>query len=200
MLDEPIRRLMGRVAAGPAVVLHRFGVTPNQLTVAACALALVAASLIAAGRLRTGTLVWLASRILDGYDGLLARHAGSASLFGGYLDITLDMFAYSAMAVGFAVAMPDDWALWLLVLAGYVMSITTTLALSSLLERADRPVGGNRSMQFTPALAEGGETSVVYVLIGFAPALSRPVLVGWVALLALSMVSRTILARRLLRR
>jgi hypothetical protein len=119
-------------------------------------------------------------------------------LFGGFLDITLDMLAYSAVAVAFAIAMPGDCLLWMLVLVGYVMAITTTLALSSLLERAGRRVEGNRSLQFTTALAEGGETTIVYVILALVPAWSRPVLFVWLAVLALSAVSRAWLARRLL--
>lgn len=199
MLDESLRRGLSRLASGPAKVLQRLGVTPNQVTVAACLVGLTAAGIVTAGYLWAGAIVWVASRILDGYDGLLARLSNRATLFGGYLDITLDMFAYSAMAVAFAFAMPDDRLFWLLVLTGYVMSITTTLALSSLLERANRQLPGNRAIQFTPALAEGGETSIVYVLIGIVPGLSRPVLVTWIVLLAISVVSRTIFARRVLR-
>jgi phosphatidylglycerophosphate synthase len=144
-------------------------------------------------------VVWLASRVLDGFDGLLARLSGRTTLFGGYLDITLDMLAYSAMALAFAWAMPADVWLWLVVLIGYVMAITTTLAISSLMERADRQLGGDRSLQFTPGPAEGAETTIVYVLVGLVPAISRPVLWVWIMLLALTMVTRTTLARRLLR-
>jgi phosphatidylglycerophosphate synthase len=145
-----------------------------------------------------GLGVWLMSRLLDGYDGLLARLAGRSSLFGGYLDITLDMLAYSLMAVAFAVAMPADRVWWLVVLVGYVMAITTTLALSSLLERADRQLGGNRSVQFTPGLAEGGETTIVYALVALWPSMSRWVLLVWCALLFLTMMQRSWLGWRLL--
>jgi len=129
----------------------------------------------------------------------LARISGRASLYGGFLDISLDMLAYSAMAVGFAIAMPQDVGLWVLVLVGYVMAITTTLALSSLLERADRTLGGDRSLQFTPGLAEGGETTIVYALLALFPMWSRAFLVVWIAALAITMVTRFRLAARLLR-
>lgn len=199
MLDEPFRRWLGRSAAAPARALHRLGVTPDQVTVAGALLGLAAAVLIAYGAFAAGLLTWIVGRILDGYDEMLARVAGRTTLFGGFLDITLDMLAYSAMAVGFAVAMPGDRTLWLFVLLGYVMAITTTLALSSLLERADRELGGDRSLQFTAAPAEGGETTVVYVLIALAPAWSRPVLALWLGLLAATFLHRLLLAAKLLR-
>ena len=199
MLDEPFRRWMHRRAAAPARGLHRLGVTPDQVTIAGALLGLLAAVVIARGALVAGILVWIAGRVLDGYDGILARVSGRTTLFGGFLDITLDMFAYSAMAIGFAIAMPDDRTLWLFVLFGYVMAITTTLALSSLLERADRELGGDRSLQFTAAPAEGGETTIVYVLIALLPDWSRPVLAVWLLLLAATFLHRMFLAAKLLR-
>ena len=203
MIDEPFRRWLARHASAPAVAMHRAGISANQLTYSGALLAIIAAGVVAAGQLRIGIVCWLLSRVLDGYDGMVARLSapgGTApSLFGGYLDITLDMLAYGAMAVGFAIAMPADAMLWLVVMLGYVLAITTTLALSSLAERADRQLGGDRSIQFTRALAEGGETTMVYVVIALMPSASRIVLGVWIVLLAVTAVQRTRLARRLLR-
>ena len=198
MIDEPFRQWMARRWSAPAGMLHRAGVTANQISVAAAVLGLAAAVLVAVQLPWAGVALWLVSRVLDGYDGMVARLSGTSTLFGGYLDITLDMLAYSAMAIAFAIAMPTDRVLWMLVLLGYVMAITTTLALSSLAEKADRQLGGNRSIQFTRALAEGGETTAVYVVIALAPSVSRYVLVVWIAMLAISAVQRTRMARTLL--
>ena len=179
-------------------MLHRAGITANQISVAAAVLGLAAAVLVAVQLPWAGVALWLVSRVLDGYDGMVARLSGTSTLFGGYLDITLDMLAYSGMAIAFAIAMPADVVLWMLVLLGYVMAITTTLALSSLAEKADRQLGGNRSIQFTRALAEGGETTAVYVVIALVPSVSRYTLLVWIALLAISAVQRTRMARTLL--
>lgn len=199
MIDEPFRQWIARSAAAPAHWLHRLGVSPNGVTVAACVLGILAAIVVSRGAFGVGLAIWLVGRILDGYDGLLARVSGRATLFGGFLDIALDMLAYSAMAVGFAIAMPADQVLWLIVLVGYVMAITTTLALSSLLERADRTLGGNRSLQFTPGIAEGGETTILYAAVALLPMWSRPLLFVWIAVLALTSIGRMRLAARLLR-
>lgn len=198
MIDEPFRQWMARRWSAPAGMLHRAGVTANQISVAAAVLGLAAAVLVAVQLPWAGVALWLVSRVLDGYDGMVARLSGTSTLFGGYLDITLDMLAYSAMAIAFAIAMPADRVLWMLVLLGYVMAITTTLALSSLAEKADRQLGGNRSIQFTRALAEGGETTIVYVVIALVPSVSRYTLLVWIALLAISAVQRTRMARTLL--
>jgi phosphatidylglycerophosphate synthase len=199
MIDEPLRRWLARYAAAPVPLLHRLGVTPNALSWSGLLLALVATALVARGALVSGVVVWLVSRLADGYDGMLARYADATSLFGGYLDLTMDMLAYAAMACAFAYAMPGDRMLWLLVLSGYILAITTTLALSSLAERADRQLGGNRSIQFTPGIAEAGETTIVYVAVALVPAYSRSILLVWVLLLFATMVQRTMAARRILR-
>lgn len=199
MIDERFRRWFAGVAAAPVARLARSGISPDALTWTGFGVALVAAWLVARGQPLAGITVWLVSRIIDGMDGLLARHANRATLYGGYLDITLDMGAYSAMAVGFAWSMPEHQWRWGLVLVGYVLAITTTLALSSLAERADRQLGGNRSLQFTPGLAEAGETTAVYVALAVLPAFARWILDLWIVLLALTAIQRTVLAKRLLR-
>lgn len=199
MIDESFRQWLARRWGAPAVALHRAGITANQVTVVAAVLGVTAAALVAVKFTSFGIALWLVSRLLDGYDGMIARFTPGDASFGGYLDITLDMLAYSAMAIGFAVAMPADIVLWMVVLAGYVLAITSTLALSSLAEQADRQLGGDRSIQFTRGLAEGGETTIVYVVIALAPSVSRYVLVVWIAMLAITVVQRTTLARRLLR-
>lgn len=198
MIDDPFRQWLARSWSAPAVALHRAGITANQVTVVAAVLGVTAAALVAVQLTWFGISLWLVSRLLDGYDGMLARLAASSSLYGAYLDITLDMLAYTAMAIAFAIAMPADVLLWMLVLLGYVLAITTTLALSSLAEKANRQLGDDRSLQFTRALAEGGETTIVYVVIALAPSVSRYALVVWIALLAITVVQRTALARRLL--
>jgi phosphatidylglycerophosphate synthase len=199
MLDDPTRRLIEDRCSAVALRLGRAGITPNQLTVGGALLGLLAAFAVAAGRPYTALVLWLISRIVDAFDGLVARVTGQGSLIGGYLDITLDMLAYSAMALGFAWASPAQQLQWLLVLVGYVMAITTTLALSSLLERSGRSVSGDRSLQFTAGLAEGGETTILYCLLLLLPSWAPGLLWGWIVLLALSALARTALAWRLLR-
>lgn len=199
MLDEAFRRWMAGAASAPARWMQRAGVSPNAVTVVGFALSMAGTWPIARGQAVLGLALWLLGRLLDGYDGLLARLSGRTSLFGGFLDITLDMLAYSAMAVAFAWAMPADRPLWMFVLVGYVMAITTTLALSSLLERAGTSPRGNRSLQFTSGLAEGGETTIVYCLIALVPGASRWVLSVWILLLFVTAAARLRLAWRLLR-
>jgi hypothetical protein len=105
------------------------------------------------------------------------------------------------MALAFGVVHPADRWLTAWVLFGYLLVTTTTLALSSILEREAlaRP-DNDRTLQFTPGFAEAGETSVVYALWVLLPGAYRVVGWAWVALCLATAVQRTVLARRLLAR
>lgn len=200
MFDELFRARFSDWVKPLAPPLARLGVTANHVTIVSFLLTLVAAALIADDRSLAGLAIWILSRIGDGLDGVLARHAAQTSAFGGYLDITLDMAGYAAVIVGFAVAHPALWLAWVAVLAGYVVVITTTLALSDAARRAGRQVSlANRTFQFTPALTEAGETSVMYALWVMFPRQLPWLVWVWVAALAITTVQRTVLAWRVLR-
>lgn len=199
MFDASFRRLLEPVLRGPAARLAASGVTANQVSVAGFGLAMVAAGAVAAGRPLLGMGFWLASRLLDAVDGAVARAAGQGSTFGGFLDLTLDMAAYSLMVVAFAWVHPEQQLLWLLVLVGYVLCITTTAVLSSLLEQRRHQLPGNdRSLQFTAGFAEGGETTIVYLLLVLLPDGAALIAGVWVVVLLATAVQRSVVARRLL--
>lgn len=200
MFDEPFRRRIAPLLDRVAAPLARRGVSPNHITILACAVALGAAALVATGWPRAGIALWLISRAGDGLDGALARHRRQSSAFGGYLDITLDMTAYAAMVVGFAVTAPALWLAWLAVMAGYVLVITTTLALSDAARASTRALSDtNRTFQFTTGLAEAGETNVMYALWALLPNQLEWLVWVWAAALAVTAVQRTVLAARVLR-
>ena len=200
MFDEPFRARFSRLARPLVEGLARRAVSANQITLAAFMLGLGAAALIASGRTFAGLVVWLISRVGDGLDGALARETGSSSPFGGYLDITLDMAAYAAMVVGFAVLYPEVGGGWAAVLAGYVVVITTTLALSDAAGVLGRSVSGtDRTFQFTPGFAEAGETNVMYTAWVLFPQQIWWLVWVWVLVLVATSVQRTWLAARALR-
>lgn len=200
MFDEPFRARAATVLRPFVPPLARLGVTPNHITIVTFSMALIAATLVAVDMPQGGLAVWLVSRIGDGLDGVLARHTGRASAFGGYLDITLDMAGYAAMVMGFAVANPALSLAWMVVLTGYIVVITTTLALSDAARSVERQVSAtDRTFQFTPGLTEGGETTVMYVLWVVFPAHLFWLVWVWAAALGATALQRTYLAARLLR-
>jgi phosphatidylglycerophosphate synthase len=200
VFDEVVRRRLAPALAPAARRLGGWGITPNHVTIATFVIAAAGAALTAAGLIGAGLVLWLTSRVGDGLDGVIARETAQSTARGGYLDITLDMAAYSLMVVAFAVIRPELGLVWPMILMGYVLAITTTLALAAAAERAHRTVSGtDRTFQFTPALAEAGETTVVYVLWYLFPAYVGPIAWIWCGVLILSAVQRSILAWRWLR-
>jgi phosphatidylglycerophosphate synthase len=199
MLDDFVRPRLPRYA-GPALALYaRLGVTPDQVTLLGLALAILAAFAVARGHGWAGLALWWASRAVDGTDGLYARQSGQATSFGAYLDILADMAAYGAMVLGLAVAWPGLRAEWLAILFLYVLCITSALALGAQEERLAHAPRDDRGLRLGAGLAEGGETGIAYSIFLIFPQQLALTTKLWIAVLALTVVLRTILARRLLR-
>ena len=199
MLDEPFRVRFAPLVRPAARRLAGAGVTANHVTVASFVIAIAGAVILASGRPWLGLVLWIVSRIGDGLDGVVAREAHTSSPFGGYLDITLDMAAYAGMILGFAALHPDHRFAWLAVLTGYIVVITTTLALSDGARAANRRVSAtNRTFQFTSGLTEAGETNIMYTLWVLFPQHVGWLAWVWVGALAVTCVQRTMLASKVL--
>lgn len=199
MFDESFRQRFQVVLRPIAMQVARSGITPNGVTIVTFTVAVVAALCIAFVHPVVGMAVWLVSRIGDGLDGTLARVTGRTSAFGGVLDITLDMAAYAAIVLAFSYVHPDHAMAWNAVLAGYVLVITTTLALSDAARAAGRSVSDtNRTFQFTPGITEAGETNVIYVVWALWPSAIGWTVWIWVAALVATSAQRLALARRAL--
>ena len=84
---------------GPlARVLVRAGVSPNVVTViGTVATSATALWLLPAGHLVVGVLVVVVLAFADSVDGLMARELGTESVFGAYLDSTMDRISDAAI-------------------------------------------------------------------------------------------------------
>jgi CDP-diacylglycerol--glycerol-3-phosphate 3-phosphatidyltransferase len=96
-------------ALGPLTrVLARFGVRPNQITVAGTLICLASPVLVIAERPVLAGVVWLVGCALDLVDGALARNQDQVSAGGAFLDSTLDRVTegalFAAIAYHFALA------------------------------------------------------------------------------------------------
>jgi phosphatidylglycerophosphate synthase len=100
LVDRRISRALTRL-------LLPTGVTPNQVTVTSIAVGIVAGVLFATGSHAAailGAMLFLASTIIDGCDGELARLTFRESLFGARLDVVGDnvvhLFLFGGIATG----------------------------------------------------------------------------------------------------
>jgi phosphatidylglycerophosphate synthase len=160
-------------------------------------LGFAAAGFVAAGRPLPALITWWAGRLLDGTDGIYARATGRVSDFGGYLDIVCDMAAYSAMILGFYVFIPDLGFYWMMILCFYVLCITSALSLGYLQEKRIGHAYDSRTLSLSAGLAEGGETGLFYSLLLLWPKVAETLCLGWIVILAITVVARTLMASRM---
>jgi len=83
-------------------------VTPNQVTLAALGLSVLAAVCIGAGGLRLGALVLIVAGLGDLVDGMLARATDQTSPFGAFFDSTLDRISEGAVLAAVAYRFASD--------------------------------------------------------------------------------------------
>ncbi|MBL7218686.1 MAG: CDP-alcohol phosphatidyltransferase family protein [Phycisphaerae bacterium] len=118
--------------------LVKAGVTPNALTLAGAAVTAGAGVCYALGAGRDYSfLVWGAVLLIvasacDMLDGAAARIGGKASLFGEFLDSTLDRFSdfaiYAGIAIGYASLEPANITFVLLAMMSFFNSIMISYA------------------------------------------------------------------------
>ena len=199
MIDNSFRAVLPRYV-GPLLRLYaRVGLTPNGVSILAFVLAAVAGIFILAGWPLAAIAAWWIGRLFDGTDGIYARETGQSSSFGAYFDIVLDMAAYSLVVLALDHVHPELHDSWLLILFLYVLCITSALALGTQEAAVDLPARDDRRLRLGAGLAEGGETGIAYTLFLLLPAHLDVLTAVWIAVLATTVVARTLLAWRRLR-
>ncbi|MGO2364629.1 MAG: CDP-alcohol phosphatidyltransferase family protein, partial [Psychrobacter sp.] len=147
-------------------VLHKRGITPDQLTMLGFLIGMLALPLIAF-EFWYGALAAIAvNRVFDGLDGALARYAKQSSSAGGYLDITLDFLFYAAIPLGFILANPEQNAIaGAILLATFIGTGSSFLAFAIAAEKfnLDKPQFKYKSFYYLNGLTEGTETIAIFV-------------------------------------
>ena len=150
MLGNHGRGLTKALFTRPALALGRLGVTPNMLTVTGTVLSVTAAvTLLPRGHFVAGPLVLLVVLAADSFDGILARATGESSVFGAFLDSTMDRLADGAVLGSLAA-----WAA-LTMPAGTLRAVTVVAALAAIVLGATGPNVRARA-QYIGAPANGG--------------------------------------------
>ena len=188
MLDRRVQALLKPALLAMGRVLVRAGVGANTLTVTGFVLGLAAAVAIALQAYMPGLVLLLASRLLDGLDGTVARLTRPTDA-GGFLDIALDFLFYAAIPMAFAVADPQANALPAAVLlASFIGTGSSFLAFAVLAEKrglTDTALPG-KSFYFLGGLTEATETIAVFVAMCLWPEHFAVLAYGFAALCALT--------------
>ena len=192
MLDRHAQTLLKPALLTMGRALVRAGVGANTLTVTGFVLGLAAAVAIALQAYLWGLGLLLASRLLDGLDGTVARLTQPSDA-GGFLDITLDFVFYAAIPVGFALAEPSANALPAAVLlATFIGTGSSFLAFAALAEKrglSDTALPG-KSFYFLGGLTEATETIGVFAAMCVWPQHFAWLAYGFAALCALTTALR----------
>jgi phosphatidylglycerophosphate synthase len=198
MIDGPFRTILPRFSEPILKIYIRLGLTPNHVTFAGFCTGLLAAYLVSIAYFKTAIAIWWISRLLDGTDGIYARATQQVSPLGGYLDILLDMAAYGAMILGFAIQFADLGLTWTIIEFLYILCITSALSLGSIERAMNMSSHDNRTLRLASGLAEGGETGIAYTVFLLFPAALNILSIVWIAILILTVVARSFLAARVL--
>ncbi|MFT4764866.1 MAG: phosphatidylglycerophosphate synthase [Oleispira sp.] len=166
MLDKFITPVIKPLLTPIVVLVHKRGITADQLTVAGFLIGLLAVPLLAFECWYSALLAIVLNRILDGLDGALARHANQSSSAGGFLDITLDFLFYATIPLGFIIANPEQNALaGALLLAAFIGTGSSFLAFAIAAEKfkLEKPQFKYKSFYYLNGLTEGTETIALFI-------------------------------------
>ena len=202
MLDDLLRPMKERVLT-PLATAVGGQVHPMAVTLAAFALGLGAAAAAAVGANRAGLALWLANRVLDGFDGTLARAQGRQTDLGGYVDIVLDFVVYAAIPLGLVLGAPPGPGTLALaalaMLASFYVNAASWMYLSAILERRGAGAvarGESTTVTMPRGLVGGTETIVLFALFFVLPTMQVRLFVLVTALVVATALQRLVWAIR----
>ena len=203
MLGQHGRGLTKALFTPLALAMARVGITPDMLTVAGTVLTVgVAVATLPQGRFLAGPPLLALALVGDSFDGILARATGRSSVFGAFLDSTLDRLAdgavFASLAAWAALTMRTDSAV--------LRTVTVCLALACIVLAAAVPYARARAESIgavaAVGIAERTDCLVVALVATFAVGLGAPQWVlsaalGYVALASfITVVQRIAVVRR----
>ncbi len=173
MLDFIARPLKNRILdplAQPLGAVH-----PNFISILGFMTGVLTAWLAYQQQYGVALAVWLLSRTLDGFDGVVARAHNRQSDMGGYLDILLDFAVYVIVPIGIALAAPSQRMLISVIglISIFYVNAASWMYLSAILEKRAQgaaATGETTSVSMPAGLIGGTETVIFYGLFLLLPA------------------------------
>jgi phosphatidylglycerophosphate synthase len=192
MLDRAIQSAIKPLLTRVARQLVAAGIGADAITVTGFVVGMAAAVTIAFQAYLLGLALLLASRVMDGLDGAVAR-ATKPTDRGGFLDITLDFLFYASIPLAFALANPAQNALPAAVLlAAFIGTASSFLAFAIVAEkhRLESTAFPDKSFYFLGGLTEATETIVAFAAMCLWPAAFPLIAYGFAALCGITIAMR----------
>ncbi len=194
MLDRLVQNMLAPVLQTVGRALLRAGWGADALTGLGFGVGMAAAVAIANQAFGLGLFLLLASRLLDGLDGAVARLTRPTDA-GGFLDIALDFLFYAAVPLAFALADPVANALPAAVLlASFLGTGSSFWAFAVLAEKrqlGDTALPG-KSFYFLGGLTEATETIAVFAAMCWWPQHFAILAYGFSVLCAITTAMRVV--------
>lgn len=197
MLDHRLRVLKDAVLRPLAASLEE--VSPNLITVIAALVGVAAAGAAAMAVYGLALGLWLANRVLDGLDGMVARRSDRQTDYGGYLDIVLDFVVYGAVPIGLYFGAPShaNGVGVILLLGSFYVNAASWLYLAAILEK--RQVGAETRGELTAVTMPSGLIGGTETILFYAAFIIWPGQLPWLfgamaALVVLTTVQRVVWA------
>ena len=156
-------------------------IAPIHITAAAFVAGLLSCYSASLKSISISLCLWMLNRALDCLDGALARHRGTASDLGGFLDLLGDFIVYSLIPLGTAAGWSDTGATWKAVAVLEASFHVNNFVLFYVAAVAEKRVakGGAGAKELTsvmmrPALIEGMESGLLFTAM-----LAWPRLIEW---------------------
>lgn len=176
MFGPQLQRQARAIAENVVRPIAQIGISPDTISLLGIVFNGIAALVLATGSLRIGGALVLFAGVFDMFDGAVARVQQRTSLFGAFLDSTLDRYAEGAVLLGIAISAMHQpiWsgtAQWVVTLAflttifsllvSYTRARAEGLGLDCKVGLMERP---ERVIVLGGGLLFGGEFWLVWVL------------------------------------
>jgi len=192
MLDRAAIALLQPGLQRLARVLVKAGVGADAVTLTGFVLGLGGAWSIASGSPSGGLALLLASRLMDGLDGAVARLTTPTDR-GAFLDISLDFLFYASIPLAFALLDPTANALAAAVLlAAFIGTGSSFLAFAGMAGKRGLASTAHpkKGLYYLGGLTEATETLVCFVLMCLWPQHFAVLALGFAALCGLTILTR----------
>ena len=208
MFDSRLRPLIDPPLNAVARRLSGSGITPNMVTALGFLLGLMAAFALVINLYYVAAGLIILSRLADGMDGAIARHAAPRSRhpnaktqesdIGGYYDIVADFLFYSGMVLAFAIGRPQDALMAAFLIFCFVGTGSSFLAYAIIAaKRGDNhEKQGKKSFYYLTGITEGSETIAVLLAFCVFPHYFQPIAAIFGTLCLVTTFGRVLQARR----